>query len=133
MRSARHCTSDAGAATGTISEDELDLKTNTDANFILDGKFYPLKAFVTEEVYLGRLPKYLCDALWENKTDQLVGGELIKPEIKKNAEFVFAGTIWCILHLNNILLFDFFSHLKCPDFSVKVEIFVISALSSSFY
>ena len=45
----------------------------------------------------------------------------------------FAGTIWCSLHFNNILLFDFFSHLKCPNFSVKVEIFAISALSSSFY
>ena len=63
----------------------------------------------------------------------LLGGELIKPEIKKNAKISFAGTIWCSLHLNNILLFDFFPHLKCPDFSVKVEIFVISALSSSFY
>ena len=45
----------------------------------------------------------------------------------------FAGTIWCSLHLNIVLLLLIFPHLKCPDFSVKVEIFVISALSSSFY
>ena len=65
----------------------------------------------------------------------LLGGKLIKPEIIKKMLkiYFFAGTIWCSLHLNNILLFDFFSHLKCPDFSVKVEIFVISALYSSFY
>ena len=62
----------------------------------------------------------------------LLGGELIKPEILKNAEIIFfAGTIWCSLHLNNILLLIFF-HLKCPDFSVKVDIFAISTLSSSF-
>ena len=38
--------------------------------FTLDGKLYPLKAFVPEEIYLGKLPKDFQDALRENNMDQ---------------------------------------------------------------
>ena len=46
---------DAANATATTPEQVPVLKTNTNGTFNLDGKFYPLKAFVTEDIYLGRL------------------------------------------------------------------------------
>ena len=38
---------------------------NYDGTFTLDGKFYPLKAFVTEEIYIGGLSKVFWDACRE--------------------------------------------------------------------
>ena len=45
------------SATSSTSDEVASLKTNDDGNFKLDGNFYPLKAFVTEEIYLGKLSK----------------------------------------------------------------------------
>ena len=57
MRRSQSCTYDADGANETTSEDDLDLKTNPDVNFTLCRKMYPLKAFVPEEIYTGRLHK----------------------------------------------------------------------------
>ena len=37
--------------------------------FTLDGEFYPLKAFVPNHIYLGKLPKTFRDAHKEKKMD----------------------------------------------------------------
>ena len=50
------------AANSSTSEEVTGLKTNYDGTFTLDGKFYPLKAFVPEEIYLGKIPKVFWDA-----------------------------------------------------------------------
>ena len=77
------------------------------------------------EMHTGWTNQRMTNKKWMGQWLEVVvtrlGGELIKPEIFKNAEIIFAGTIWCSLHLNNILLL-LFSHLKCPDFSVKFVI-----------
>ena len=67
--------------------------------------------------------------------DFMIRGRTDKTRNLKKCRFFFllSGTIQCSLHLYNVLLLLFFSHLKCPGFSVKAEIFAISALSSSFY
>ena len=56
----RICTA-AAATTETTSEYYPGLKTNPNWTFTLDGKFYTLKSFVSEDIYLGRLPKSFCD------------------------------------------------------------------------
>ena len=47
----------AAAATSSNSEEFSGLKTNDDETFILDENFYPLKAFVPEEINPGKLSK----------------------------------------------------------------------------
>ena len=47
----------AAAATSSTSEEVFGLNTNDDVTFMLDGKIYPLKAFVPEEIYPGKLSK----------------------------------------------------------------------------
>ena len=54
---------------------------NDDGTFTLGGKFYPLKAFVPEEIYLGGIPKVFQGAHKENKM-----GLSLKPD-KKNKNF----------------------------------------------
>ena len=49
------------ADTSSTSEGVSGLKTNDDGTSTLDGNVYPLKAFVPEEIYLGKLPKVFCD------------------------------------------------------------------------
>ena len=44
------------AATSSTSEEVSGLKMNNDKIFTLNGKLYPLKAFVPENNYLGKLP-----------------------------------------------------------------------------
>ena len=66
----------AADATATISKDVPGLKTNHCGTFTLDGKSYPRKAFVPEEIYLGRLPKFFRDfrqekkKYWSTKSDE---------------------------------------------------------------
>ena len=38
------------------------MKTNDDVTFTMDGNIYPLKAFVPENIYLGKLSKVFQDA-----------------------------------------------------------------------
>ena len=57
----------ATAATSSTSEEVSELKTNDNGSFMLDGKFYPLKAFVPEEIYLGKLSRVFWDAFREKK------------------------------------------------------------------
>ena len=45
------------AATSSTSEEIAGLKTNDDGTFTLDRKFYRIKEFVQEEIYLGKLSK----------------------------------------------------------------------------
>ena len=68
-RYARRCTDD-DAATAITSEDVPGLNTNPDGTFKLYENLYPLKAFVPEKIYLGRLPKSFRDVRREKKTDQ---------------------------------------------------------------
>ena len=68
-RRAWHCTG-AAATTATTPKEVTSPKTNPDGNFTLDAKFYPLKAFVSEEIYLGYLPKSFHDVRRGNKMDR---------------------------------------------------------------
>ena len=52
----------AAADTSSILEEVSVLKMDDDRNFTLDGKFYPLKAFRPEEIYLGEISKVFWDA-----------------------------------------------------------------------
>ena len=56
-----HCSS-AAAATSSTLEEVFGLKTNDDGTFTLDGKFYPLKAFLPEEIYLRKISRVFWDA-----------------------------------------------------------------------
>ena len=56
--------------TSTTPKEVPVLKTNNDCKFTLDGKFYLLKPFVLEEIYLGKLPKAFWDTIMEKKMDQ---------------------------------------------------------------
>ena len=60
----------AADSTATIPEEVPGLKTNYDETFTVDGKYSPLKEFLPEEIYLGRLPKSFCDLCQEKKTDR---------------------------------------------------------------
>ena len=58
--------------TASSTSDEFPgLKTHDCETFTLDGNFYPLKAFVTEEIYLGSLYKSFWDTRREKKMDRL--------------------------------------------------------------
>ena len=70
----RVCSRDSAAATSSTSEEVYGLKTNDDGNFMLDGKFYPLKAFVLEEIYLGKLSKFS----WGSCRDKRWGNHSIR-------------------------------------------------------
>ena len=52
----------AAADTSSILEEVSVLKMDDDRNFTLDGKFYPLKAFIPEEIYLGEISKVFWDS-----------------------------------------------------------------------
>ena len=68
------------AATSSTSEEVSGLIMNYDVTFTLDGKFYPLKAFVPEEIYPVELYKVFWDACREKNM-----GLSIKPyEKNKN-------------------------------------------------
>ena len=60
-RCARRRAAMAGTASST-SEEFTGLNTYNDGTFTLDGKFYPLKAFAPEDIYLGKLSKDFWDA-----------------------------------------------------------------------
>ena len=64
------CRASTAATTSSTSQEVPRLNNNDDGMFTLDGKLYPLKAFVPEEIYLGKLPKDFQDALRENNMDQ---------------------------------------------------------------
>ena len=49
--------SDAASATSTNPEKVPGLKTNNYRTFTLYGEFYPLRGFVPEEIYLGKMAK----------------------------------------------------------------------------
>ena len=55
------------AAISSNSEEVSGLKKNDDGTFTLDGKLYPLKEFVPEEIYLEKLPKLFRGACREKK------------------------------------------------------------------
>ena len=57
------------ADASSTSEEVSGLKTNDDGNFILDGKFYPLKALVPEEIYLGEISKVFWGARRDKKME----------------------------------------------------------------
>ena len=61
-RRARRLTA-AYADEETNPDDVPGLKTNPDGTFTLDENFYPLKAFVPEEICLGYLLKLFRDVL----------------------------------------------------------------------
>ena len=54
----------------STSEEVPVLKTNDDRALTLDGKFYPIKAFVPEDIYLGRLSKDFGGERREKKMGQ---------------------------------------------------------------
>ena len=58
-RARKHASS---AATSSTLEEVAGLKTNDDRSFILDGNFYPLKAFVLEKINLRKLSRVFWDA-----------------------------------------------------------------------
>ena len=66
-------------ATSSNSEEVAGLNTNDDGNFMLDGKNYPLKAFVPEEIYFGKLSRVLGGACREKKM-----GLSLKPDKNNN-------------------------------------------------
>ena len=68
------------AANSSTSEEVSGLKMNYDGTFMLDGKFYPLKALVPEEIYLGNISRVFWDACREKK----MGPSLKSDEKKKN-------------------------------------------------
>ena len=56
------------AATVSYTSEEFSgLKTNNDGTVTMYGKFYLLKAFVPEEIYLGKLPKFFRDVRRDKK------------------------------------------------------------------
>ena len=60
--------------------------------------------------------------LWEPSGNIILGGELIKPEIKKAYFLFFDGTIWCSLHLNIVLLlFIYFPTWSAPILASKLR------------
>ena len=65
------------AATSSTSEEVAGLKTYDDGNFTLDGKFYPLKVFLPEKNYLGKLSKVFGSACREKNI-----GLSLKPDEK---------------------------------------------------
>ena len=67
-------------ATSSTSEGVSGLNINYDENFTLHGKFYPLKAFVPEEIYLGELPK----VFWGSRREKKMGISLKPDEKNKN-------------------------------------------------
>ena len=67
------------AATASTSEGVAGLKINYDGTVTLDEKIYPLKAFIPEEIYLGKLSKVFRDASRENNM-----AISLKPDEKNN-------------------------------------------------
>ena len=70
----------ATAATSSTLEEVVGLKMNDDRTFTLDGKFYPLKAFVMKEIYLGKLFRVVRDA----RREKNMGISLNPDEKNKN-------------------------------------------------
>ena len=68
-RRAQRC-ADTADTTSTNLEEVKRLKSNNDGTFTLDGNFYPLKAFVPEEIHLGKLLKAFQDMRREKKMKQ---------------------------------------------------------------
>ena len=64
------CRDATAATTSSTSQEVPGLNNKDDGMFTLDGKLYPLKAFLPEEIYLRKLPKDFQDALRENNMDQ---------------------------------------------------------------
>ena len=60
----------AADTTSTTPEKVPVLKTNNYGSFTLEGKFYPLKAFVPKDIYLRKLTKTFRDTHREKKMDQ---------------------------------------------------------------
>ena len=54
----------------STSEELYGLKTNDEGTFAMYGKFYSLKAFVLEEIYLGKLPRFFRVLSRNKKMDQ---------------------------------------------------------------
>ena len=55
------------AANSSTAVEVTGLNTNHDGIFALDGKFYTPKAFIPEEIYLGKISKVFWDARREKK------------------------------------------------------------------
>ena len=70
----------AAAATSSTSEEVYEVKTNDDKTFMLDGNFYPLKAFVPEEIYPGKLSKVFQgerrEKIWGHQSIRIIRKEL---------------------------------------------------------
>ena len=58
------------ATTSITPEEVVGLTTNNDETSTLYGKFYPLKVFIPEEMYLGKLPDGFWDMCREKKMNQ---------------------------------------------------------------
>ena len=60
----------AAATTSTNPEEVPGLKANNDGTFKVYGKFYPLKVFVPEDIYIGKLPK----EFWDTRRYKMMAG-----------------------------------------------------------
>ena len=56
------------------------MKMNDNGTFTLDGKHHPLKTFLPEEIYLGKL----CKVFWDARREKKMGISLKTDENKKN-------------------------------------------------
>ena len=103
-----------GASTPNVcnnwKQTDTSTSNNTKTPTVLPGGWYHWTHYIIQQ------------AFHHPDIHHVLGGELIKPEIIKMSEIVFAGTIWCSLHLNNmLLLFIYFPTWSAPILASKLR------------